>query len=216
MNKHLARPLIAFDMGNVLLPFDHMTACRAVAEKTGVRAQTIYERLFNSGIEGAFETGELDEKQFLATCSNALGVKLSVDWFRPAWCDIFRTDTRMEELVAELRGRVDLCLVSNTNPWHFDYVQQRFGVLQYFDHCVLSYLVGSMKPSKAMYEQAISVVAGPRVRLFIDDLEENVKAARSHGFEGIVFRGAEFLARHETIRDFLNSDDVNTVGGHRL
>ena len=93
------KPFIAFDLGNVLLPFDHMIACRALGAINGLDPQYVYERIFESGIEKAFELGNLSPSDFTRECSDALNVNLKEDDLVDAWSDIFSPDPEMEQLV---------------------------------------------------------------------------------------------------------------------
>ena len=43
------KPFIAFDLGNVLLPFEHMKACRALARLYATAAKAVHEQVFAAG-----------------------------------------------------------------------------------------------------------------------------------------------------------------------
>jgi len=73
------KPFVAFDLGNVLLPFDHMKACRALGAMYSLDPQYVYERIFEGGIEKAFELGDLSPSDFTRECSDALNVNLKED-----------------------------------------------------------------------------------------------------------------------------------------
>ena len=49
---------IYFDMGNVLLLFDHALGCRHMAEVAGVPAEDVRRVLFDTGLELRYEAGE--------------------------------------------------------------------------------------------------------------------------------------------------------------
>src|SRR5262249_26358400 len=88
-----------------------------------------------------------------------------------------------------LKSRYPLILVSNTNEAHIDYVRSHYRVLDYFDHRILSYEVGSLKPDREIFEHAIAVSGHPAESLFFtDDREENVLAAKRLGMQAHLFK----------------------------
>ena len=61
-------------------------------------------------------------------------------------------------------------------------------LLRRFDHIAISAEIGAMKPDAAAYEAILGMLALPAAAcVFIDDLPENVDAARALGMHGIVF-----------------------------
>lgn len=66
------KPFIAVDLGNVLLPFDHRIACRALGAMNSLDPKYDYERFFEGNIKKVFELGNLSPSDFTRECSNAL------------------------------------------------------------------------------------------------------------------------------------------------
>ena len=81
------KPFIAFDLGNVLIPFDHMKACRALGAIHSLDPQFIYGRIFESGTVHAFDLGNLSPSAFTQVCSDALKVKLNEHDLVDVWSD---------------------------------------------------------------------------------------------------------------------------------
>jgi HAD superfamily hydrolase (TIGR01509 family) len=68
-------------------------------------------------------------------------------------------------------------------------VRSNYRVLDYFDHHVLSYEVGSLKPDRKIFEYAIAVSGHqPNTLFFTDDREENILAARQLGMHAHQFQ----------------------------
>ena len=64
--------------------------------------------------------------------------------------------------------------------------------LPYIDGGILSYKDHVIKPSPEIYELLLSrYELVPEECVFIDDLQENVDAAKAHGIQGIVFKSYE-------------------------
>jgi HAD superfamily hydrolase (TIGR01509 family) len=69
-------------------------------------------------------------------------------------------------------------------------------VLRHFDDFVLSYRIGSMKPSPEIYREAVrSAGCSPAECFFTDDKQENVDAAQQAGIDAIRFQGRMDLER---------------------
>lgn len=183
------KPFIAFDLGNVLISFDHMRACRALGTIYSLDPQYVYERIFDGGIEQSFELGNLSPSDFIQECSDALNVSLNEDDIIDAWSDIFSPDPEMEKLIEELAGNADLCLISNTNCWHYDLVLREFPFVAYFPRKLLSYKMHKMKPDPEVFRMALRWVHSGQMNIFIDDIEANVKSAAAVGFDAIHFSG---------------------------
>jgi HAD superfamily hydrolase (TIGR01509 family) len=99
-----------------------------------------------------------------------------------------------EALLRELKRRHRMLLLSNTNAIHFPYVQRNYPLLGHFDHMVLSYKLGVMKPDPGIYEEAVAQARCKAEEcLFVDDVQENVDGARRVGLQSVRFEGAEQL-----------------------
>ena len=87
-------------------------------------------------------------------------------------------------------------LVSNINEAHAEPVRVHYSVFEHFDHHILSYQVGSLKPDRKIFECAIEAMGkAPDRLLFIDDREENVAAGRQLGMRTHRFESLAGLVR---------------------
>ena len=85
-----------FDIGGVLLAFDHMTSCNRLSNLCSLTPAEVYERLFKSGLEREFDLG-LDPSVFYSRSLTLLGISpssLSFSEFQEIWGDIFKRKTR--------------------------------------------------------------------------------------------------------------------------
>jgi glucose-1-phosphatase len=182
-------PFIAFDLGNVLIPFDHMKACRAIGAIFSLDPQYVYERIFEGSIVPAFDLGNLSPSGFTQACSDALKVNLNEDELIDAWTNIFSHDPEMEKLIEELAENADLCLISNTNCWHYNSVLRDFPFVEHFPRKLLSYKIHKLKPDPEVFRLALRWAQKGQKNIFIDDIEENVNSAAAVGFNAIHFSG---------------------------
>jgi len=184
---------VIFDMGNVLLLFDHMIICRQVAQAYNLEPEFVLQKVIREGIEREFELGNFTEEQFTKKCSEVLGVTLDLPVFRDAWSYMFTENVPVIALLHELQGRVRLFLMSNTNIWHIEHIRRDYSIMELFDDVILSYEIGSVKPQPAIYQRARELSSGSRLTVFIDDMERNAYAAYEVGIHGIHYRTAEEL-----------------------
>ncbi len=179
-----------FDMGNVLVAFDHWRFCRRLAKETNRQTpDEIYTLVFQKGLNTRFELGQLKGKNFYQEMKKELGFSLSIERVRELWCDIFWENTGMAELLQALHTRARLILISNTNSWHMDYIKEQFNILSHFHTLILSYEIGICKPDERIFKAALSAAkTSPNNCLFFDDSEFNVQAARKLGIPSVLFR----------------------------
>ena len=179
----LAITAIAFDLGNVLVKVDHRRFCRRLAALTGRSPEEVYAEVFETDLETGYDTGRLSSREFYQRVTARFGINLSYLDFSVFWSDIFDPLEDMEEVVARLKARLPLFLLSNTNPLHFDHIRQRFpALLTHFQAFILSYQVGSRKPEAAIYQALIRQAGSPPEKiLYLDDKLPFVEAARAQG-----------------------------------
>jgi glucose-1-phosphatase len=187
---------IIFDLGKVIVDFDHMTFCRNASHYCEVSPAAIYEKIFCAGLERLFDNGTLSEAAFFEAACAGLGMRADIDIFARLWSDIFTLINGIELLVERLKQHVRLLCLSNTNPWHFSWCREHFKVLDAFDAFILSYAEGCCKPELEIYRRALAKSrVNPDQCLYIDDSAENVAAARRLTMEGIVFTSVDALEK---------------------
>jgi putative hydrolase of the HAD superfamily len=98
------------------------------------------------------------------------------------------------DLLQALGRRYNLAIVSNTNTLHYERIRREYPVVDLFPLAILSYEVGSMKPSPEIFRAALEAVGSrPEECFFIDDRAENVEGARKLGIQANLFRGQAAL-----------------------
>lgn len=106
-----------------------------------------------------------------------------------------RVDARMVTYVRTLRNRARVALLSNIPADHADAFLAAQPWLHDLDHVAFSGKIGAAKPDPAAFQHSVVALrAAPADVLFVDDREENVRAARAVGMNGHVFDGQDDLA----------------------
>ncbi len=184
---------IIFDLGKVIIPFDFRRAYERIAPNCGYSPAEIPERLRTTDLVNRFECGALEAEPFFEQLSQILDLKVDFEEFQEIWGSIFLPETLIPaSLVAGLRERHRMLVLSNTNVIHFELVRQKYPIIGLFHHHVLSYKVGALKPEPAIYKEALRLAGcAPAECFFTDDIPAYVEGARQHGIDAVQFQNAE-------------------------
>jgi putative hydrolase of the HAD superfamily len=192
--------VILFDLGNVILPFNHHQIAeklfRFTREKEFQDPQKIFSYLFDhqDGVINDFDVGKIVPPEFFQSVKTTLDLSISFDEFLPLWNNIFLEDREVSQIILSLKDRWRLGLLSNTDPLHFNYILSEFPIIQIFDKWILSYEVGFKKPAIEIFQKAIQWASvEPKRILFIDDIKKYVEVAISLGMYGIHFISSDQL-----------------------
>lgn len=193
---------VIFDLGKVIIPFDFKRGYQGLEKVCGYPAAEIPRRLATTDLVQRFESGLVEPKDFVDELSRMLDLRVDYDQFCQIWSSIFLPDPLIPESLLEgLSKRYRLLLLSNTNAIHFGMLEQSYPLLRHFHHMVLSYRVRAMKPSPAIFREAIArAECRPEECFFTDDIAEYVAAAKREGMDAVQFESRaqieqELLAR---------------------
>lgn len=168
-----------------------------MSEHCSYTPEEIPKRIGSTDLVRRFESGQVEPEQFVEQLCGVLGAQIEYDRFCQIWSSIFLPETLLpESLIAGLRRRHRLLLLSNTNAIHFEMVRQNYPLLRHFDDLVLSYEIGAMKPSPKIYRAAIErAQCEPEECFFTDDIPEYVAGAREAGIDAVQFHSAAQIER---------------------
>lgn len=185
---------VVFDFGGVISTFDVGLFLRRIAARTEKSAADIGALIFGSKLPVLYESGRISSAEFFARLVALCGLRMSEEEFVRAFTEIFTPVETTHDLIRRLKGRYRLGLLSNTNEWHFRGHIETVPVFPLFDAVTLSYEVREMKPGERIYRDALAKLGlPPEECVFIDDIEENVAAARRLSMRAIRYEGHERL-----------------------
>ena len=105
-----------------------------------------------------------------------------------------RVDGRMVGYAQSLRGRARVAVLSNIPADHAAAFRAAQPWLRSLDHVAFSGEISTAKPEPTAFQHCVTAMqAAPADFLFVDDREENVRAARAVGMTGHVFTGLDDL-----------------------
>jgi len=186
--------VIVFDLGRVMVDFDHYIAARKLASAAGKSPQEIFDLFFDSPLIQSFEEGKIQPGEFFRLVGQALGLKISFEEFLPVWNQIFifsEENKAVHDLGRILKKRYRVALLSNINALHLDYLKRNFPVFDIFHDIFASCEMGCIKPDPEIYRRVISSLGVlPEEIFYTDDRPELIEQANKLGMRGFVFKGS--------------------------
>jgi putative hydrolase of the HAD superfamily len=191
--------VILFDLGNVLIDFDHSIAARRIAYFCDMSAEEIYTFFFASSLTTSFEEGKISPQGFFLEVKKILNLKLSYETFVPIWNEIFFLSPQNRAvfgLANLLKRYYRVAVLTNINILHFEYLKKYFPIFDIFDYIFTSFELGAVKPDKRVYKRVLEVLQVPPGHIFYtDDRKELVESATTLGIRGLLFIGLKQLRK---------------------
>ena len=187
---------IFFDIGGVLIDIHPERTYQYLSDSADVETNMVKES-FPWDDHDQYERGIMNNEDWFIAYKDALPqpccLKRSDFW--NAWKLLLGEEKNTVNILEALNKQYSIWLLSNTNPKHIqDEIEKRYLFPSLVNGAVYSFDVGVRKPEKEIYEIAMQRAnTKPQECLFIDDLLENIQAAKQIGIEGIHFRSSEQL-----------------------
>jgi epoxide hydrolase-like predicted phosphatase len=179
---------IFFDIGGVLVRTTDLEPRRKWERRFGMRDWELQDLFFNSPAGQAAQLGRATTADAWAYVAGTLN--LSAAELQQLQADFWRGDSFDEELLALIRSlhrRYKIGVISNALPDARDMFKERLNG-ELFDLLVFSGEEGVKKPNPEIFRRALARLgAQPAEALFVDDMGENVAAARALGMHAIHF-----------------------------
>ena len=182
-----------FDLGNVIVSFDHskiVHRLKTVCEQTH---EEIYSKAITSQLVREYNVGKITSAEFYDAVNRELDLRMDFADFSQAWnCTFVPEPIISEQTVKSLSEKYKLLVLSDTNELHFDYIVENFPILNYIDDFILSHKVSCVKPSPEIFRAAVKIAGClPEECFFVDDVAANVEGAVKLGLNAIQFISAE-------------------------
>ncbi|MGC9397639.1 MAG: HAD family hydrolase [Anaerolineae bacterium] len=181
---------VFFDFGGVLLRSEDESSRRAWAERLGMDPAEMTALLYNSELMQQGMLGHIGVDEMW----QGLGAELGLDAKEALalQADFFRGDRLNEELLdfaRRLRPHYRLAILSNAWNNAREIFTETLGLDEIFETMIISAEVGLMKPDPRIYHLALKRMGvAPPEAVFLDDLPENVEAARDVGLRAVLYR----------------------------
>jgi len=182
--------VVVFDYGGVVAKVDRRPILHFLSKNLHVSYKKIKKDFASDKLYEAFE-------QPIGFWEKYAHKSLSPSWSRElenCKLQVIREIPGMRELIEKIKAQgIQVALLSNTN-WHRGRFIEKMGGYNLFDPILLSCHLGVKKPKREIYQVLLEHLACPaKDCLFIDNREENIRAGKKSGLDGIVFTSVEEL-----------------------
>jgi HAD superfamily hydrolase (TIGR01509 family) len=194
-----------FDLGNTLIKLAYERVLENICRDATIKRDELVEVLEAAGGYRDMERGAVSFWEFYEFICDKTGYRGSIRDFHAVWSDFFDGPLPgMEDLLERIRARYRVAFLSNSNEVHSELIPTKFATLfQKDDRFVFSHRFKVAKPDPEIFRRALEVVGAlPQNVVFVDDLLENVLAARTVGMQAYQFIDADKLKK-ELVRDGL-------------
>ena len=187
-----------FDLGNVLVKLAYERVIAAICGDSAVDRDELL-RLFEApGGYRDMERGAVTFDDFYELLRTRGGYRGTLETLRRVWQDFFDGPVAgIEEVLELVRERYRVAFLSNSNEVHAELIPRQFAALfSSDDRFIFSHRFGLAKPDPELFQRALEVIGAlPQHVVFVDDLLENVEAARAVGMRAYQFTDSLSLLR---------------------
>lgn len=183
---------VIFDLGNVLAKVNLNPFIYQFSEAFKIEPDE-FKKNKSDGAYLDFQLGKITGEDFHSITCQHYNQFVPLDHFKHIWLSMLAGEIEGTAEIVDVLSKkgYPLSLLSNTDPWHYEYCEQTISSLQKFKNIFLSYNLKMKKPDEEIFltvAKKLSVI--PEQCLFIDDLAENIESANGLNFQTILFQNA--------------------------
>lgn len=183
---------IIFDLGNTLVYFDECYFYDGIAKlEKKLRAGSLKRYIIDKKLDRKMISGKLKHKDMFRILKNRFDLKIGYSDFSYIYADIFWENTQMRKFLEKISRikKYRLYLLSNTDAPHMNFIDNNFPFVRIIRNRILSFRIGMYKPQLRIFRYVLNKYRlKPSQTLLIDDIKENVEAAKSLGIKTIHYR----------------------------
>lgn len=197
---------VLFDLGRVLVDYDHQATVAAVATQTEAGLPAVQQLMMHYAT--ALGVGELTAEEFHQLLVDEAGLRTDFAEFIEDYATGIQRNEGALAYALSLQQRPDLSIavISNTNDAHVRWLDEHLPELIQFELVMMSNEVSILKPDAAIFELAMELLnVLPEQCIFVDDIADNVAAAQKLGMAGIVHQ--DWATTRPNLEAWLNKDD---------
>jgi glucose-1-phosphatase len=185
-----------FDLGNTVIKLAYERVIENICKRASTRRDELVDLLEQAGGYRDLERGAITFADFYDFLSEMASYRGSLRDLQETWSDFF--DGAMpgiDELLDRVRQRYRVAFLSNSNEVHADVILRKYAALfRDEDRFIFSHRFRCAKPDPEMFRRALEVIGAlPQHAIVVDDLMENVLAARTIGMKAYQFRDSATL-----------------------
>jgi len=187
---------VIFDLGNTVIKLAYERVLQNICAESAVTRDDLVDILEDAGGYRDLERGGVTFWEFYEfLCENA-GYRGSIRDFHAIWSNFFDGPLPgIEEVLDKVRERYRVAFLSNSNEVHAEEIPRVYsGLFQKDDRFIFSHRFRVAKPDPEIFRRALEVLGAlPHHAVMVDDLLENVLAARGVGMRAFQFIDSQRL-----------------------
>ena len=180
---------IVFDLGNVLLDFNpKQFLLEKYADK--ILCERLFCEVFKCPEWAMLDKGVVTQEEVVSLLSQRYPREArEIEEVFQHWTKMLKPISGTVEILPRLKEvAYNIYVLSNFHLQAFEEVYRKNAFFQYFDGIVISAQEKTSKPEEAIYRRLLlKYKLIPETSVFIDDQEENLKAAEKLGIKTILF-----------------------------
>jgi len=187
-----------FDLGNTVIKIAYERVIENICRESNVDRDELLEIFERPGGYRDMERGAVTFRDFHEFLSDRAGYRGSARDLQTVWSNFFDGPMPgMEELLERVRKKYRVAFLSNSNEVHAEVIPKDFSALfGKEDRFVFSHRFKIAKPDPEIFHRAIELLGTqPQNAVFVDDLLENVLAARSIGMRAFQYIDTPALSK---------------------
>jgi 2-haloacid dehalogenase len=191
---------VVFDLGGVLIDWDPRYLYRRIfdsEEEIEAFLSTVCTQEWNAELD----RGRSFEEMVELLCSEHPERRDQIEAYHLRWDEMlgesFEGSVR---ILRELHSAgYPLYALTNWSAETFHIARERYAFLSLFEEIIVSGEAGLAKPDPRIYDLLVERTGSdPCFTVFVDDWEENIRAAKKRGFAGVLFQQTGQLRRDLT------------------
>ncbi len=184
---------LLFDYAGVITPTrDNYTFAQKYHERFHMESKELMDKTYLNWDKAL--VGEISDKQFWSDVGK--GLNIDPEEIKQMITDTFPMEPRLIELIEKIKDRYTIAMVSNQVEDWLEKAIDDNNLRDKFQFFINSYHVGAKKPSSKIFLEALKQTnSKPEETIFVDDVAENIAAAKALGIIGI---------QYDTYEQFLN------------
>ena len=179
-----------FDLGNTIIKLNYERVIDNIVRESNVNREELLDIFERAGGYRDMERGAITFAGFHDFLSDRAGYRGSVRDFQALWSNFFDGPMPgIEELLERVRKKYRIAFLSNSNEVHAEVIPKEFSALfAKEDRFIFSHRFKVAKPDPEIFHRAVELLGTqPRSAVFVDDMLENVIAARSVGMRAFQY-----------------------------
>jgi len=205
---------ILFDLGNVLFDLDIPKTWRAMESLFGVKLEHTFNYPPTQDLMYGYEKGLVDTGTFIGELQRLSKPGTTSEQVMDAWNSMLvEMPAKRFAFLSKLKEHFPLYLLSNINTLHLEFfaqhVRDQHQILNwdtaFFQQTFYSHLLGMRKPEPAIYKHVAKEIGLPMEAIFfIDDNENNIKAAADLGMQTYLLGEKEEVMHLSVFQNYFN------------